>query len=248
MSLAAARHRVWSDTAAWWQVAFEMLNDGFLGDVGLDDITQTAGPCGAELSCSFEAEGCGLVASRKGTWEQQSNGTGTTAGPVADHTTGTAAGMGPWQPSCFPAALSVLPACTPHHPCLLSLCHACPALHALPRMSRRQYCTGLPNPATPQMQSLPAPGLPNPGEVLKLGRLLDLGGKHSPLSPSAPQQGWAGVTAQGLLSSRPLHGGEHGQGLPACRAHSCSHLPALPALRVCSVPGLLVPAERWDPR
>ncbi|NXR51069.1 AEGP protein, partial [Hippolais icterina] len=91
MSLAPTRHRV-SDTAVWWQVAFEMLHDGFLGDVGLDDITQTVGPCGAKLSCSFEAEGCGLAASRKGTWQRQSNGTGTTAGPVADHTTGTATG------------------------------------------------------------------------------------------------------------------------------------------------------------
>ncbi|NWH34041.1 AEGP protein, partial [Chloropsis hardwickii] len=91
MSLAPARHRL-SDTTAWGQVAFEVLRDGFLGDVGLDDIMQTAGPCGAELSCSFEVEGCGLAASRKGTWQRQSNGTGTTAGPVADHTTGTAAG------------------------------------------------------------------------------------------------------------------------------------------------------------
>ncbi|NXX29099.1 AEGP protein, partial [Nicator chloris] len=91
MALAPAGHRV-SDTTAWWQVAFEVLHDGFLGDVGLDDITQTAGPCGAQLSCSFEAEGCGLAASTKGTWQRQSNGTGTTAGPVADHTTGTATG------------------------------------------------------------------------------------------------------------------------------------------------------------
>ncbi|NXW71384.1 AEGP protein, partial [Hirundo rustica] len=90
-SLAPARQRV-SDTTVWWQVAFEVLRDGFLGDVGLDDITQTAGPCGAELSCSFEADSCGLTASRKGTWQRQSNGTGTTAGPAADHTTSTAAG------------------------------------------------------------------------------------------------------------------------------------------------------------
>ncbi|XP_059342645.1 apical endosomal glycoprotein [Ammospiza nelsoni] len=75
-----------------YRVAFEVLHDGFLGDVGLDDIAQTAGPCGAELSCSFEVEGCGLAASGEGTWQRQSNGTGTTAGPVADHTTGTAAG------------------------------------------------------------------------------------------------------------------------------------------------------------
>ncbi|XP_039575775.1 apical endosomal glycoprotein-like isoform X3 [Passer montanus] len=89
-------HRAWATLPSTgqrrYQVAFEVLHDGFLGDVGLDDITQTAGPCGAKLSCSFEAEDCGLAASGKGTWQRQSNGTGTTAGPVADHTTGTAAG------------------------------------------------------------------------------------------------------------------------------------------------------------
>lgn len=125
MSLAPARHGV-SDTAAWEQVAFEVLHDGFLGDVGLDDITVTAGPCGAELSCTFEVESCGLAASGKGTWQRQSNGTGTTAGPVADHTTGTATGTGVWQLSCFPAALSVpppyseCPACSPCVPPALS--------------------------------------------------------------------------------------------------------------------------------
>ncbi|NWR89547.1 AEGP protein, partial [Furnarius figulus] len=75
-----------------WQVAFEVLRDGFLGDVGLDDLALTAGPCGAELSCSFEAEGCGLAASGQGMWQRQSNSTGTIAGPAADHTTGTATG------------------------------------------------------------------------------------------------------------------------------------------------------------
>ncbi|NXO72987.1 AEGP protein, partial [Phainopepla nitens] len=65
MNLAPARHRL-TDTTAWGQVAFEVLRDGFVGDVGLDDITQTAGPCGAELSCSFEAEGCGLAATGQG--------------------------------------------------------------------------------------------------------------------------------------------------------------------------------------
>ncbi|NXG02154.1 AEGP protein, partial [Sakesphorus luctuosus] len=75
-----------------WQVAFEVLRDGFLGDVGLDDLALTAGPCRAELSCSFEAEGCGLAASGQGTWQRQSNSTGTATGPAADHTTGTATG------------------------------------------------------------------------------------------------------------------------------------------------------------
>ncbi|XP_077644006.1 apical endosomal glycoprotein [Lonchura striata] len=89
-------HRAWATLPSTgqqrYQVAFEVLHDGFLGDVGLDDITHTAGPCGAKLSCSFEVESCGLTASGEGTWQRQSNGTGTTAGPVADHTTGTSAG------------------------------------------------------------------------------------------------------------------------------------------------------------
>ncbi|NXM76420.1 AEGP protein, partial [Serilophus lunatus] len=89
-------HRAWATLPATGQqqyrVAFEVLRDGFLGDVGLDDLALTAGPCGAELSCSFEAEGCGLAAGGGGSWRRQSNGTGTTAGPAADHTTGTAAG------------------------------------------------------------------------------------------------------------------------------------------------------------
>ncbi|NXS32508.1 AEGP protein, partial [Pomatostomus ruficeps] len=89
-------HRGWATLPATgqqrYQVVFEVMQDGFLGDVGLDDLMQTAGPCGAELSCSFEAEACGLAATGKGIWQRQSNGTGTTAGPAADHTTGTAAG------------------------------------------------------------------------------------------------------------------------------------------------------------
>ncbi|NXA24886.1 AEGP protein, partial [Ibidorhyncha struthersii] len=75
-----------------YRVAFEALRDGFLGDMALDDLALMAGPCGAELSCSFEADACGLAASEQSTWLRQSNSTGTTAGPSADHTTGTATG------------------------------------------------------------------------------------------------------------------------------------------------------------
>ncbi|KFW82747.1 Apical endosomal glycoprotein, partial [Manacus vitellinus] len=56
-------HQAWATLPATGQkpyrVAFEVLRDGFLGDVGLDDLALTAGPCGAELSCSFEAEAWG---------------------------------------------------------------------------------------------------------------------------------------------------------------------------------------------
>ncbi|XP_074780010.1 apical endosomal glycoprotein [Athene noctua] len=89
-------HRGWATLPATGQrryrVAFEALRNGFLGDMALDDLLLTAGPCGAELSCSFEAGSCGLAASGQHSWLWQSNGTGTTAGPAADHTVGTAAG------------------------------------------------------------------------------------------------------------------------------------------------------------
>ncbi|KAM6316011.1 apical endosomal glycoprotein [Podargus strigoides] len=75
-----------------YRVAFEALRDGFLGDMALDDLALTVGPCRVELSCSFEADDCGLAASGQQTWLRQSNGTGTTTGPPADHTTGTTAG------------------------------------------------------------------------------------------------------------------------------------------------------------
>ncbi|NXH22444.1 AEGP protein, partial [Bucco capensis] len=75
-----------------YRVAFEALRDGFLGDMALDDLSLTVGSCGAKPSCSFEADTCGLVASGQHTWLRQSNGTGTTAGPAADHTTSTATG------------------------------------------------------------------------------------------------------------------------------------------------------------
>ncbi|KAM9521734.1 apical endosomal glycoprotein [Guaruba guarouba] len=89
-------HRGWATLPATGQrqywMAFEALRDGFLGDMALDDVALTAGPCGAELSCSFEADACGLVGSGQQRWLRQSNSTGTTVGPPADHTTGTAAG------------------------------------------------------------------------------------------------------------------------------------------------------------
>ncbi|XP_054704144.1 apical endosomal glycoprotein [Grus americana] len=75
-----------------YRVAFEALRDGFLGDMALDDLALTVGPCGAALSCSFEADACGLATSGQGTWLRQSNSTGTIAGPAADHTTGTTTG------------------------------------------------------------------------------------------------------------------------------------------------------------
>lgn len=95
----------------WWQLAFEALRDGFVGDAALDDLLVTEGTCGAELSCSFEADTCGLTGSTQPTWLRQSNSTGTIAGPPADHTTGTAAGSGAtasWGLRSCPAHLCCL--------------------------------------------------------------------------------------------------------------------------------------------
>ncbi|NXY09854.1 AEGP protein, partial [Pteruthius melanotis] len=73
-------HRAWATLPATGQQRYQVRTG------------PPSGACGAELSCSFEADGCALAPSGKGTWQRQSNGTGSTAGPVADHTTGTAAG------------------------------------------------------------------------------------------------------------------------------------------------------------
>ncbi|NXR05646.1 AEGP protein, partial [Semnornis frantzii] len=74
------------------QVAFEAMRDRFLGDMALDDLVLTEGSCRAKPSCSFEADACGMVPSGQHTWLRQSNSTGSTAGPAADHSTGTATG------------------------------------------------------------------------------------------------------------------------------------------------------------
>ncbi|NXX96963.1 AEGP protein, partial [Centropus bengalensis] len=88
----ASRARGRGTLLSRWQVAFEALRDGFLGDMALDDLALAAGPCVAQLSCSFEADACGMAASGQQTWRRQSNASGTSAGPAADHSTGTAAG------------------------------------------------------------------------------------------------------------------------------------------------------------
>lgn len=110
------------------QLAFEALRDGFVGDMALDDVTLTAGACGAELSCSFEAGACGLAGS--GQWWWQSGGTGITIGPVADHTTGDTTGTGAGARGCS-GLLSALPMwlqLSAHGPSHMGAAHAdqCP--------------------------------------------------------------------------------------------------------------------------
>lgn len=129
-----------------WQVAFTALRDGFLGDMALDDVVLTAEPCGAQPACSFEADACGLAASGQRTWLRQSNGTGTAAGPPADHTTGTAAGTGAtvvWG-SGEPCALAARP--VPSLPCALP--------YPLPAMCSGHSCMGVPTPGAPKPQIL----------------------------------------------------------------------------------------------
>ncbi|XP_044295682.1 apical endosomal glycoprotein [Varanus komodoensis] len=73
-----------------YQVVFEALRDGFLGAMGLDDLSVRPRACGAQKHCSFEADDCGLVASRPQTWARQDGAGGR--GPPTDHTRGTPAG------------------------------------------------------------------------------------------------------------------------------------------------------------
>ncbi|KAJ7308087.1 hypothetical protein JRQ81_008593 [Phrynocephalus forsythii] len=73
-----------------FQVVFEALRNGFLGSVGLDDISVVPGTCGTPAECSFETDECGLLAGGTQDWVRQ-NATGGW-GPRIDHTSGTPQG------------------------------------------------------------------------------------------------------------------------------------------------------------
>lgn len=168
-----------------WQVAFEALRDGFLGDMALDDVTLTAGPCGAELSCSFEADACGLAASGQHSWLWQSNGTGTTAGPPTDHTTGTATGTAATAATssgrALPAlrGLPVLPAC----PACKVPCLPCPGC-AEDTPVWGSPTPGLPKPSFSQPQrSTTLWGLSSPSGAFLPPSRAGWGSRHRGFSP-----------------------------------------------------------------
>ncbi|XP_048368091.1 apical endosomal glycoprotein [Sphaerodactylus townsendi] len=79
-----------SQPAQNYQVIFEVLRDGFLGTVALDDITTTHGGCSAQKHCSFETNDCGVLSSGQHPWIRQTGTEGQ--GPLTDHTLGTPKG------------------------------------------------------------------------------------------------------------------------------------------------------------
>ncbi|XP_066300037.1 MAM and LDL-receptor class A domain-containing protein 1-like [Branchiostoma lanceolatum] len=77
-------------SAAEWQLIFEAVRGAsWSGDIALDDITVTDGPCPVENQCDFEVNMC---------WQQSITDDFNwdrgilQSGPSGDHTTGTAAG------------------------------------------------------------------------------------------------------------------------------------------------------------
>nr|XP_034958462.1 apical endosomal glycoprotein isoform X3 [Zootoca vivipara] len=97
--------RVGSQGAAWrrasatihqrlllpsFQVTFELLRDGFVGTVALDDVALVPGACASPLRCNFEEPGaCGVSG---GGWVRRQGGSTSGQGPPQDRTLGTLAG------------------------------------------------------------------------------------------------------------------------------------------------------------
>ncbi|XP_066300034.1 MAM and LDL-receptor class A domain-containing protein 1-like [Branchiostoma lanceolatum] len=89
------------NTTSPYQVVMEGIRGtGFRGDIALDDITMTTGPCTSGttygINCDFEDSTiCGYVQKTDDqfdwTWQTGSTGTSNT-GPQSDHTLGTSAG------------------------------------------------------------------------------------------------------------------------------------------------------------
>lgn len=63
---------------------FEAVRSGFDGQVAIDDVAFTDGPCTMPRVCSFEGQKCGY-SSAQGRWIHV-NGRTTKTGPKTDHT------------------------------------------------------------------------------------------------------------------------------------------------------------------
>lgn len=76
-----------------FQVMFEaVVGESYLGDIALDDITVSAGPCAPSKLCDFEVDRCGYQndpgSSFALQWYRGRNGTSSVGtGPTRDHTT-----------------------------------------------------------------------------------------------------------------------------------------------------------------
>nr|XP_028581284.1 apical endosomal glycoprotein-like isoform X2 [Podarcis muralis] len=73
-----------------FQVIFELLRDGFVGTVAVDDVALAPGPCAAPLRCNFEEPGACNVSG--GGWVRWQGGGTSGQGPLHDRTLGTSEG------------------------------------------------------------------------------------------------------------------------------------------------------------
>ncbi|CAL9689269.1 unnamed protein product [Knipowitschia caucasica] len=75
------------------QVVLEATVGGAAGDVAIDDLSFTPGPCPDYDVCDFEEDSCGWAGDSAGdfTWIRQ-NGSSQNSGPNSDHTTNTPMG------------------------------------------------------------------------------------------------------------------------------------------------------------
>uniref|UniRef100_UPI003AAC9054 apical endosomal glycoprotein n=1 Tax=Centroberyx gerrardi TaxID=166262 RepID=UPI003AAC9054 len=74
-----------------FQLMFEAVRSGFDGQVAIDDVALTAGPCTVPRMCSFEGQRCGYSGSGATRWLHR-NGHTTKNGPKTDHTLETELG------------------------------------------------------------------------------------------------------------------------------------------------------------
>ncbi|KAJ1145650.1 hypothetical protein NDU88_011936 [Pleurodeles waltl] len=77
-----------------YQLIFDAVLGGSLGNIAIDDITVRSGHCVAQVHCSFEEGLCGYSNETNHLWVRQSNFSGITrGGPSIDHTTETIIGQ-----------------------------------------------------------------------------------------------------------------------------------------------------------
>jgi hypothetical protein len=78
-------------------VVFEgVRGSNYYGDIAIDDVSMTNGPCPPPASCDFETDQCSFsndIGDDDFDWIRSSGGTTTLGtGPTADHTVGTSQG------------------------------------------------------------------------------------------------------------------------------------------------------------
>ncbi|KAM4020361.1 LOW QUALITY PROTEIN: apical endosomal glycoprotein [Anomaloglossus baeobatrachus] len=74
-------------TSKKYELIFEVVRDGSIGHIAIDDITVMSGPCAAPTRCSFEAGSCGFSSEGTYKWQLHQNVPFShQPGPSYDHT------------------------------------------------------------------------------------------------------------------------------------------------------------------